>query len=270
MQLALFILAALAYGAAIFAFGVEPAASENSGRLRRLPPRLVLAAAAALHLGFIGSQCFEGFHPLRSIFLSVDLGTLLAVVGYVLLDRGGRLDGVGGVFGAVGLVGLVLGVTFGDHGVARLPGQRALASAHVLLATAGVAGFTVAAGVAGVYLGMERRLRAKAFRPGGRGMSLAGLDRLQHRLILLVTPIFTLAIVTGVLWLLDAGDPGAVGEQLAGRGVELVLAGAAWLASVFILVARAAWGMRGRRSAWIALLSFVAVLLVLATYGLRV
>ncbi len=258
--LALFIVAALAYGAAAFAYGSGPP-GERGGRWGRA----ALAAGALLHFGLIGAQCLDGDHPLRSVFLAVNFGSFMAVVGYLVLSWKGRLDGLGSVLAPVGLVGLALGVVFADHGVQRLPGTEAVARAHVLLATAGVAGFTLAAGVAGLYLGMERRLRNKVFRPGGRGMSLTGLDRLHHLLVLVVTPVFTLAIVTGVLWILNAGGI----EHLAGRSFELVAAGTAWTASVFLLVSRAVWGMRGRRSAVLTLVSFAAVLLVLAYYGVR-
>ena len=130
---------------------------------------------------------------------------------------------------------------------------------------AGLAGFTLAAGVAGLYLGMERRLRRKQFRPGGGGLSLQGLDRLHHRLVLLVTPVFTLAIVTGVLWTVEVGGL----EQLRGRMFEVAAAGVAWAASLVLLVSRAVWGTRGRSSAWLTLVAFLATVLIVVSYGVR-
>jgi ABC-type uncharacterized transport system permease subunit len=162
---------------------------------------------------------------------------------------------------------LALGVVFHDvtGNAGTVPGGQAVGSAHVAFASAGLAGFTLAAGVAGLYLGMERRLRSKQFRPGGGGISLQGLDRLHHRLVLLVTPVFTLAIVTGVLWTVEAGGL----SQLRGRMFEVAAAGVAWAASVVILVSRAIWGTRGRRSAWLTLVAFLATLLVVVSYGVR-
>jgi len=273
-MLILFILAALAYGAATFAYGsrtvgadadADPVA-DDTGPFRYA--RLLLALGAALHVFAIGAQCVHGDHPLKNIYLANSFGTLIAVGGYLVLARPGRgLDALGPVLAPLGLVGLALGVMFSDVvGTAgSVPGGKDIGSAHVAFATAGLAGFTLAAGVAGLYLGMARRLRRKQYRPGRGGLSLQGLDRLHHRLVLLVTPVFTLAIVTGVLWTVEVGGL----EQLRGRIFEVAAAGVAWLASVVLLVSRAIWGTRGRRSAWLTLLAFVMTILIVVSYGVR-
>lgn len=269
-MLILFILAALAYGAATFAYGSR--ATEVDRDADRGPfryARLLLVVASALHFFAIGAQCVQGDHPLKNIYLATSFGTLIAVGGYLALARPGRgLDALGPVLAPVGLVGLALGVVFHDvTGTAgTVPGGQAVGSAHVGFASAGLAGFTLAAGVAGLYLAMERRLRRKQFRPGpGNGLSLQGLDRLHHRLVLLVTPVFTLAIVTGVLWTVEVGGL----PQLRGRMFEVAAAGVAWAASVSLLVSRAIWGTRGRRSAWLTLVAFMATLLIVISYGVR-
>ncbi|MCA9653855.1 MAG: cytochrome c biogenesis protein CcsA [Myxococcales bacterium] len=268
-MLVLFILAALAYGAATFAYGtrsIERDGDEDTGPFRYA--RLLLAVAAALHVFAIGAQCVQGDHPLKNIYLATSFGTLIAVGGYLGLARRGKgLDALGSVLAPVGLVGLALGVVFSDVVVTTTlsGGGKQLGSAHVGLASAGLAGFTLASGVAGLYLGMERRLRRKMYRPGRGGLSLQGLDRLHHRLVLLVTPIFTLAIVTGVLWTVEGGGM----EQLRGRLFEVAAAVVAWLTSVSLLVSRAIWGTRGRRSAWLTLTAFAAILLIVVWYGVR-
>lgn len=263
-----FILAALAYGAATFAYGSRALGeqAEDAGPFRYA--RLLLAMAAALHVLAIGAQCVQGDHPLKNIYLATSFGTLVAVWGYLVLARPGRgLDALGPVLAPVGLIGLALGVMFSDVvGTAgSVPGGKDVGSAHVGFASAGLAGFTLAAGVAGLYLGMERGLRRKQFRPGGGGLSLQGLDRLHHRLVLLVTPVFTLAIVTGVLWTVEAGGL----EHLRDRMFEVAASGVAWLASVALLVSRAIWGTRGRRSAWLTLVAFAATVLIVVSYGVR-
>ena len=268
-MLILFIASALLYGAASFAYGTErdqPDASgkESPGIARHA--RLLLALAAVFHFSAIGAQCIHGDHPLKNIFLATSFGSLIAVFGYLPLSRHHRLDPLGPVMAPVGLVGLVLGVVFSGVGTQEIPGAAGLLSAHVGFASAGLAGFTLAAAIAGLYLAMERRLRNKVFRPRpGGGMSLTGLDRLHHRLILLVTPVFTLAIVTGVLWIVQGGGP----QSLEGRVFEIVAAAIAWLASVSVLVARAVWGTRGRRSAWLTISAFVAMVLIVISYGVR-
>ncbi len=269
MTLILFIAAALVYGAASIAYGADRTRDEREEgelALSRFAKPL-LAAAAVLHFFAIGAQCIEGDHPLKNIFLATSFGTLVAVGGYLAIARGRRLQALGAVMAPIGLVGLVLGVVFSGLGSgAPLPGRTGMATAHVALASAGFAGFTLAAAIAGLYLVMERRLRTKRFRPGKPdAMSLTGLDRLHHRLVLLVTPVFTLAIVTGVLWVMQAGGP----YMLAGRAFEIAAGVTAWLSSVSLLVARAVWGTRGRRSAWLTLLAFTAILLIVIWYGVR-
>lgn len=268
MMLLLFIAAALAYGGSSFAYGVGRTRERQLEGERHADDwgRRLLVLAALLHFCTIGAQCVDGDHPLKNIFLATSVATWGAVLGYVPLARHHRLDALGPVMAPVGLVGLVLGVLFSaTESGPTIPGAPALASAHVTLASAGMAGFTLAAGVSGLYLVVERRLRNKVFVPGRPGMSLTGLDRLQHRLVLLVTPVFTLAIVTGVLWILE----GSGVESFRGRLFEVVAGLIAWFASVSILVTRAVWGTRGRQSAWLNLVAFAAILLIVVSYGVR-
>jgi len=265
MMLVLFIIGSLLYGAALFAYGAERA----QDRAETIRPgrwgRTGLVAAAVFHFLTIGAQCVQGDHPLKNIFLATSFATWGAVVGYLPLSRRHRLDALGPVMAPVGLVGLVLGVVFSAAGGATMPGSTGVASAHVTLASIGFAGFTLAAGVSGLYLVVERRLRNKVFLTPRPGMSLTGLDRLQHQLVLLITPVFTLAIVTGVLWILEAGGLGVLRD----RWFEIAAGAVAWVASVSLLVARAAWGTRGRRSAWLTLIAFSAILLIVVSYGVR-
>ncbi len=256
MTLATFILAALAYGAASFAYGVEEE--------QRRGARTLLAVAAALHLACIGALCLEGEHPFKSVFLAASLGGFFAVSSYLVFLRGTPAS-LGALMSPVGLAGVVLGVLFSGQDATPLPGSHAIAKVHLGFATAGLAGFTLAAGLAAVYLVMEHRLRQKSFRPGQGGMSLTAVDRLHHRVVLLVTPVFTLAIVTGVLWIFQLGGPG----MLRGRMFEVVASVFAWAASIAVLLARAAFGTRGRQSAWLTVASFVSVVLVMGFYGVR-
>jgi hypothetical protein len=83
--------------------------------------------------------------------------------------------------------------------------------------------------------------------------------------VLVVTPIFTLAIATGGAALSGQGP----GDLLRERALELIAAGVAWMASMTVLVARAGWGFRGRRAAWLTILAFASVLCIVVWYGVR-
>src|SRR5262245_16675723 len=69
-MLPFFILAALAYGAASFAYG----AGADEGSSVKQWARALLAGAALLHLATIGAQCVDGNHPFKSVFLATSLG----------------------------------------------------------------------------------------------------------------------------------------------------------------------------------------------------
>lgn len=269
-MLVLFILAALAYGAATFAYAVEPNDTEatKARERRQLRAWAALAIAALLHVATVGAQCVAGEHPFASVFLATSFGALLAVLGALVVARVRHTATLGAVVAPVGLLGLCLGVMFGAASVHDpLPAPTsALAKAHIGLATAGLAGFTVAAAIAALYLMMERRLRTKRFKPQAPGgMSLTGLERLHYHAIMAVTPILTLTIVTGVLWTVKAGGTQAIGE----RWMEVLMSVTAWLCSAAILVMRAALGLRGRKSAVLTLTAFACTLLVIAWYGVR-
>ncbi len=271
----LFILAALTYGAASFAYGLDPDEPDSASRsqvarqasARQRRALLLLALAGLLHFCTIGAQCVRGEHPFESVFLATSLGALIAVAGYCVLTLVRPMHALGAVLAPVGLLGLAVGVMFGATSVHDpLPAPvHSLATAHIGLATAGLAGFTLAAAVAGLYLAMERRLRARQWKPRPGAMSLAGLERLHYQLVLLVTPVFTLAIVTGVLWTLSPQAATTIGA----RWIEILMAVAAWVASVGVLVMRAGLGWRGRRLAQLTLLAFVLMLLVIVWYGVR-
>jgi ABC-type uncharacterized transport system permease subunit len=265
-MLLFFILAALAYGAASFAYG---AGTDEASSVKQWG-RALLAGAALLHLATIGAQCVDGNHPFKSVFLATSLGLLIAVVGFLAISAKRRpMRALGAVLAPLGLIGLTVGVVMGPGETAVGWGTGSfsvgLLRAHIALATIGVSGFTLAAGVAGLYLGMERRLRTKQFQPGQAGISLRGLERLHLWLVLLVTPVFTLAIVTGAVVLLRGGDL----EMLSERALELFAAAIAFVATSVSLIARAVWGLSGRKSAWLTMVAFLCMVTILLSYAIR-
>lgn len=257
-MLSFFIFAALAYGGASFAFG---AASDPT---KPRWPRMLLAAAALLHIATIGAQCLEGNHPFKSVYLAMSMGSLLAVLGFLGLSAVRRpMRALGAVLAPAGLVGLTIGVVMGPGSSADAAPLPGMLKVHIATAILGMAVFTLAAGVAGLYLAMERRLRSKEFRPGKGGMSLRGLEVLHYRLVLFNTPVLTVAIVTGALVLVSGG---AVWTE---RPIEIGATLVAWMVSVIALGLRAIWGVRGRRAAQLTFLAFAAMLTVVITYGVR-
>ncbi len=124
---------------------------------------------------------------------------------------------------------------------------------HVGLVLAAFAGFTLAAALSGLYLWQERRLKRRETtilrRPAP---SLAVLDRLAGRTVLVSVPALTLGIGVGIARLVSRGD----------RIDALVVATlVTWVVWTGYLAARAA-GWSGRRAAYIALAGFALVIVV--------
>ncbi|MEZ4453574.1 MAG: cytochrome c biogenesis protein CcsA [Nannocystaceae bacterium] len=260
-MLVLFILAALLYSAASIFYGLERSGAERA----RAVARILLALAGALHFAWIGAQSASGAHPFASVYKVVSFGAVITVGLFFAIARGRSMAALGAIIAPIGLVGLATAAIFDHPGVDRLPASATLTRVHIGLATAGLAGFILAAGLAAVYLAMERRLRSRQFKPKPGAISLAGLDRIHHRAMLVVTPLYTLAMVTGVLWIARAGGIGSLRD----RWFELVIGGVGWLACVAVLGLRAALGMRGRRAAVLTLIAFVCTVAIFVFYGVR-
>lgn len=256
----LFIFTAVLYAAASFTYGLEAASTR-----RRVAYRLLWSAVAA-HFATIGAQCLVGAHPFRSIYLVMSAGTWGAALTYSIFAMvRAPVRGVAGLLAPLGLLGLTLGVVMGPGQESGQGSEGLLLSVHIGLATIGLMGFVLASAVAGLYLGLDFRLRRRRAMVHHAGHSLQNLESMLYGLMALVAPVFALAIVTGlvVLGRVEAG------EETARRGVELVAAGVALLASLAVLVSRVAWGLRGRKSAAVTLVGLVAVIIILVSYGVR-
>lgn len=124
---------------------------------------------------------------------------------------------------------------------------------HVGLVLAAFAGFTLAAGLAAVYLFQERRLkRHDTAILRDPAPALSTLDRLAARTIAVSLPALTLGIAVGVVRLKENGG---------GLDALMAFTVATWLAYGSYLALRVA-GWRGRRAAYLALASFVLVVVV--------
>jgi ABC-type uncharacterized transport system permease subunit len=125
---------------------------------------------------------------------------------------------------------------------------------HVGLVLAAFAGFTLAAGLAAVYLWQDRRLkRRSASLLRVRAPSLETLDSLTARTVAVGLPALTLGVGIGLARL-----------EPDGKAFDAVMAMtlAAWVVYAAYLVLRHEAGWRGRRAAYLALAGFALVLAV--------
>jgi ABC-type uncharacterized transport system permease subunit len=122
---------------------------------------------------------------------------------------------------------------------------------HVGLVLAAFAAFTLAAGLAGLYLWQERRLkRREPHVLRQRAPSQEALDRLTARTIVFGVPALTLGLAVGIARLTVEG-----GGFDALMGVALGV----WAAYAGFLVLRFEAGWRGRKTAYLALAGIVLV-----------
>jgi ABC-type uncharacterized transport system permease subunit len=226
--------------------------------------RSVLAIGVILHFADIGVRCAHGTNPISSTPEAMSLVAFLIAAGYLLASLRYRLPAAGAFAVPAALAVLVLARLAPAE--ADTPRMGTLGMTHILLATVGVAVFALAAVLALLYLFQDRQLKRKRFdRVMGVGTPLETLDRLALRCVSVGFPLFTIAIVTGAIWIARLGllrSPGALRP-------EYLFAVGTWAAFGVLLVARVGAGWQGRKAAWLTLGGFGGALAVVAAYFIR-
>lgn len=253
-----FWVAVIAYAAATAALLVV-----LGGHARLRPLALVLVGVAfAAHGTDIGWRGTQHVHPAQSVREALGFLSFIVTGGYLLASTRYRLTLGGAAVMPVSLV-LLLAARLTPAGTAP-EDLSALGRIHISLATAGVGVFALASALSMIYLLEERALRRKRFDAlafKDKGAPLEALDRLSHRLIWVGFPLFTVALVLGAVWVSKLGEP-------LDRP-EYPLAVVTWIFYAAVLVARQAYGWRGRRAARLTLAGFGCALLVLVIYLVR-
>lgn len=233
------------------------------GRLSLRGAALALCGAAVLaHAVDIGWRGTLRVHPAQSVREALGFLAFMLSAGYLLTSLRYRLSLAGVV-----LMPLVLGLLL----IARLTpagddslSLNVLGRVHISLATIGVAIFALASALSVIYLAEDRTLKKKRFDTLSfreKGAPLESLDRAVHALVWTGFPVFTVALILGLVW---GSQRGAGWDR-----PEYPLAFVTWAAFASLLITRTVYGWRGRRSAWLTLLGFSAALLVLLVYLLR-
>jgi ABC-type uncharacterized transport system permease subunit len=125
---------------------------------------------------------------------------------------------------------------------------------HVGLVLAAFAGFTLAAGLSGLYVWQERRLKSRpATILRRRVPPLATLDSLALRTVAWSVPLLTLGIAVGLARLVSRDD---------GMDAVVVATAVTWVVWCAYLGLRLLAGWAGRRAAYLALAGFALVVVV--------
>ena len=244
--------ALLAYGEAAFAYFGETRSPGLPGRLATWGVRVGWLAQTAL-LALQAARA-EGF-PWTTWAGSLNLFVWLVMSAYLIWGCRARYRLLGL---AVTPPAVALFVVARLGGGTELGGRSNYSNLflvlHVGLVLAAFAGFTLAAGLAAVYLFQERRLkRHDAAILRVPAPALQTLDSLAARTIVVSLPALTLGIAVGIARLRDNG--GSIDALM-------VVTAVTWLAYGSYLALRYGFGWRGRRAALLAVGSFVLVIVV--------
>jgi ABC-type transport system involved in cytochrome c biogenesis permease subunit len=253
---ALFWPALVAYGEAVVAYAGNTRRPGQLGRLATWGVRIGWLVQTAL----LTAQAVEadGF-PWGTWAGSLNLFVWLVVGVYLAWGCSPRYRLLGLAVMPLAAVLLVLAYAAGGMEGRGSDYSTLFLVAHVGLVLAALAGFTLAAGLAALYLWQEGRLKrhraAGLLRLGAP--SLVSLDGLAARVIAFAFPALTLGISAGLIRLTTGG--GSV-DALTVVGL------ATWGVYGAFLLLRHLGGWRGRRSARLALAAFalVGTLLLLA------
>jgi ABC-type uncharacterized transport system permease subunit len=223
--------------------------------------RIILALGWVVQTVDIGIRCVHGQHPASSTPEAMAFIAWTLVLGFLVASLRYRLDAAGAFAVPASMILLLLARVVP---AVEAPPGGSLMTAHIFLATLGVATFALASILEVLYLVQERRLKRKQLdRLGSGGAPLDTLDRLAARCVSIGFPIFTLALVTGAIVVARMGI-----VQKGTVRPEYVLAVASWVAFGVLLVARVG-GWQGRRAAWLTVSGFAGVMLVVLGYFIR-
>ena len=240
----------IAYGEAAVAYAGELRGPGAAGRLATWGVRLGwLAQTALLVAQAVGS---DGF-PWGTWAGALNLFVWLVVGAYLIWGCRPRYRLLGLAVMPLAAALLVLAWAGGGTGVESRDDAGWLLATHAGLMLAGFAGFTVAAGMASLYLWEERRLKRRDARVLRlRPPPLETLDRLAARTAAAALALLTAGMVVG-LASLDRSDVDAA----------MVVTLGIWVLYATVLVLRREARLQGRRAAWLLLAGFALVAVVL-------
>jgi ABC-type uncharacterized transport system permease subunit len=242
--------ALIAYGEAAVAYAGELRGPGRGGRLGTWGVRIGWLAQTALLV--VQALASDGF-PWSTWAGALNLFVWLVVGVYLIWGCRPRyrLLGLAVMPVAAGL--LLLAWVGGGTGIDTADEPGVLLAVHVALMLAGFAGFTVAGGMAALYLWEERRLKRRDARVLRLKLPpLQALDRLAARVAAAGLGLLSAGIVVG-LATLDRGDVDAA----------MVVTAAIWALYAAALLLRREAAVRGRRAAWLLLFGLALVAVVL-------
>jgi ABC-type uncharacterized transport system permease subunit len=240
------------YGEAAVGYLGEARSPGRPGRFATWGVRLGWLAQTALLA--VQAARNDGF-PWGTWASSLDLFVWLVVSAYLIWGCQTRYRLLGLAVMPLAVALLVTARAGGGTGVGTASRYSTLFLVlHVGLVLAAFAGFTLAAGLSGLYVWQERRLKSSPVTILRRQVpSLATLDLLALRTVAWSVPLLTLGIAVGLGRLVSRDD---------GMDAVVVATGVTWVVWCSYLGLRFLAGWAGRRSAYLALVGFALVVVV--------
>lgn len=240
----------LAYGEAAVAYTGELRGPGAGGRLAIWGVRIGWLAQTALLVD--QALTADGF-PWGTWAGALNLLSWLVVSAYLVWGCKPRFRLLGAAVMPVALALLLLAWAGGGTGVHGGDRSGAVLGLHVVLMLAGFAAFTVAAGMALLYLWEERQLKRRD--PAVLRMRLPSLESLDRGA--------SAVVLTGLALLTSGIAVGLVRLERSDLDLAVAVTAVVWTLYAVALVLRHEAGLRGRRLAWLFLVGFALVAVVL-------
>ena len=223
-------------------------------RNRKFATRILGWAGVAVGIGVLAYHAIGNgaWMPLEDNFDALAaLGLMLAAcVLYVQQTRPvGGLDLF--VLPIAGLM-LIAAAVFGTQ-LPKQYAENAWSITHRFTAYSGALALTVAGAIGAMYLVARRRLRSKNFSDGATFGSLERLESIAQQLLVLGWSLFTIGLITGLLWGIHLSAHGA-SEYRQFFNAKVMLALGVWIVYALALHTPMTPSFRGRKAAVLSLI----------------
>lgn len=204
-------------------------------------------------LAFLVRWYAAGYIPLEGNFESFALFAWFVALSYLIVELLTDLKILGIL--VMPIVLILLGVSWSGYGAPAQIGvfQSSWVILHVVVIFVAYGGFTLAAGLAVLYLIQERQLRSRRTTALLRRLpSLMVLDNLSFKSIVVAEPFMTMGIITGIIRAVKDMPDWYIDPFI----LSIVFI---WAIYAIYLIAWWRWGWQGRRAAILSIVGFLFI-----------
>ena len=218
--------------------------------------RILMVGFSAHLLSTIHLAVNMKYLPLTNMQESLSFFSLSIVGGFIFFERKYKVTTLGSFIIPVALLMLTASSTLHEQ-ARQLPPilQSNWFWFHALLAFASYACFTIAAGVAVMYLIQRYFLKTKHFGALFQKLpSLETMDDISYRCLTVGWPLLTVAIISGSIWSDQAMGSYWIWDRKQTWSMII------WIIYAVLLHGRMTIGWRGKRAAILSIIGFIVVL----------